>query len=278
MNLAQPHEPGHDPDRRQLLAAAVLPGLERLLQPLSRKPDSYSEWFDAIQLDDANRCRQLLQRGFDPNTIEPERFDTGLILSVRKKSWKVFGLLLNTPGVQLDARSRNGDTALMIAAFNGEVSAASRLIEKGAEINRPGWTALHYAAASGSLPIVRDLLAHSAYIDAESPNKTTPLMMAARAGHDKVVLLLLEEGADVLLKNELGLDAVDFARSQERIAVARLLERWQRKASAQPRKESLNESSVIDQNNEASNEDQVTPSSDTAGALPPEDRDTDNPR
>lgn len=232
---------GHDPGRRQLLAAAVLPGLERLLQPLSKKPDSYTEWFDAIHLDDVNRCRQLLQRGFDPNTIEPERFDTGLILSVRKKSWKVFGLLLQAKGVWLDARSRNGDTALMIAAFNGEVIAASRLIEQGAEVNRPGWTALHYAATSGSLPIVRHLLEHSAYIDAESPNKTTPLMMAARAGHEKIVRLLLEEGADVLLKNELGLDAVDFARSQERTVIVRLLERWQNRASAQRRQNPANE-------------------------------------
>ena len=258
MNVNDFSEPGHDPERRQLLAAAVLPGLERLLTPLSKKSDSYTEWFDAIHLDDASRCRQLLQRGFDPNTIEPERFDTGLILSVRKKAWKVFGLLLSAKGVQLNARSRNGDTALMIAAFNGETMAAARLIEKGAEINRPGWTALHYAAASGSLPIVRNLLEHSAYIDAESPNKTTPLMMAARAGHEKVVNLLLEEGADVLLKNELGLDAVDFAKSQDRSAIVRTLERWQIRASASPRKESgvqepASDSFVVDEGNDESN-------------------------
>jgi len=211
---------------------------------LSKKPDSYTEWFDAIHLDDGNRCRQLLERGFDPNTIEPERFDTGLILSVRKKSWRVFAALLSARGIELDARSRNGDTALMIAAFNGEVAAANRLIDKGAEINRPGWTALHYAAASGSLPITRKLLEHAAYIDAESPNKTTPLMMAARAGHEKVVVLLLEEGADVLLKNELGLDAIDFAKSQERTAIARILERWQTKASAAPKKAEASEPSL----------------------------------
>jgi ankyrin repeat protein len=240
MDQEQPHDPG----RRQLLAAALLPGLERMLQPLSKKPDSYTEWFDAIHLDDGNRCRQLLERGFDPNTIEPERFDTGLILSVRKKSWRVFAALLSARGIELDARSRNGDTALMIAAFNGEVAAANRLIDKGAEINRPGWTALHYAAASGSLPITRKLLEHAAYIDAESPNKTTPLMMAARAGHEKVVVLLLEEGADVLLKNELGLDAIDFAKSQERIAIVRILERWQTKARSSPTKAETGESSV----------------------------------
>ena len=259
-------EPSHDPARRQLLATALLPGLERLFPRLSRKPDAYTEWFDAIHLDDAHRCRQLLERGFDPNTIESERFDTGLILSVRKKSWKVFAELLSARGIQLDARSRNGDTALMIAAFNNEVAAATRLIDQGAEINRPGWTALHYAAASGSLPIVRKLLEHSAYIDAESPNKTTPLMMAARAGHEKVVLLLLEEGADVLLTNELGLDAIDFARSQERTTIVRILERWQTKAVASPKPEPASDSPVMPAETDVA----ADTSQDTEEPMPPE--------
>ena len=213
-----------NPGRRQLLAAAFLPELERLLKPLMPKPDAFNEWFQAVRLDDVSRCKALLSRGFDPNTVEPERFDTGLILAVREKSSRVFSLLLDTPGIHLDARSRNGDTALMIAAYLSDAVSALALIEKEAEINRTGWTALHYAAASGSVAIVRSLLDHAAYIDAESPNQTTPLMMAARAGHKAVVLLLLEEGADASLKNALGLTAADFARSQGQLELVTLLE------------------------------------------------------
>lgn len=220
----------HDPSRRQLFAAALLPGLEKLLEPIARKSNSYEEWFAAIEIDDALRCQLLLQRGFDPNTIEPERLDTALILSVRHRAWKVFALLLKHPDVQLDARSRNGDTALMIAAFNGDTKAALELIDKGAEINRPGWTALHYASAVGNLVVIRKLIENSAYIDAESPNKTTPLMMAARAGHLSSVQLLIDEGADVNAKNELGLNAVDFAKSQNHIAIITLLERQVKQA------------------------------------------------
>ncbi|MEJ6763173.1 MAG: ankyrin repeat domain-containing protein, partial [Comamonadaceae bacterium] len=44
-----------------------------------------------------------------------------------------------------------------------------------------------------------------------SPNGTTPLMMAAQYGLLASVQTLLDEGADVLLKNERGLNALDFA-------------------------------------------------------------------
>ena len=59
--------------------------------------------------------------------------------------------------------------------------------------------------------MMRLLIENSAYLDAESPNGNTPLMMAAYYGTPPSVKLLLEEGADPLLKNKLGLSALDFA-------------------------------------------------------------------
>ena len=136
----------------------------------------------------------------------------------------MFSALLEARDVNLNARSLNGDTALMIAAYLPDVPRALALIGRGAEINRAGWTALHYAAASGSIPIIQRLLDESAFIDAESPNKTTPLMMAARSGHSAVVRLLLDEGADPTLKNEAEMNAADFARAQGFKELARFLD------------------------------------------------------
>lgn len=153
----------------------------------------------------------LLQSGLDPNLIEEDRGDTGLILALREDSMRVFQLLLASPEIGLELKARNGDTALMIAAFKSNKPAVEALLKKGALVNRPGWTALHYAAAAGSNEIVQLLLDESAYIDAESPNKTTPIMMAARGGNILTVKLLLDEGADATLKNDQGLTALDLA-------------------------------------------------------------------
>ncbi len=213
-----------NPGRRRLLAAAVVPELERFLSPLRPKASSYEDWFNAIRLDDARRIESLLARGFDPNSIEPELFDSGLILAIRHKSVKVIALLLSLDHLNIEMLSRNGDTALMIAAWLGDKDTALALIDKGAQVNRPGWTALHYAAASGSLPVIRRLLEESAFIDTESPNGTTPLMMAARSGRRDAVLLLIDEGAELMLKNERGMSAADFARAQGHEELARLID------------------------------------------------------
>ena len=182
-----------------------------MLLPATVLAGAYEDYFQAVKLDNAAGVRSLLQRGFDPNTVEAERGDSGLILALREEAMHVFEVLLDAPNVNLEIKARNGDTALMIAAFKANQPAVEALLTKGAEINQPGWAALHYAATSGNNDIVQLLLDHFAYIDAESPNKTTPLMMAARSGHILTVKLLLEEGADATLKNDAGMTAIDFA-------------------------------------------------------------------
>ncbi|NCW86285.1 MAG: hypothetical protein EBV69_09420, partial [Oxalobacteraceae bacterium] len=71
--MQEPQNPG----RRQLLAAVVLADADSFFQRLRQaKPDSYREWFEAVRVDDVRRVQALLARGFDPNAVEPERFDT----------------------------------------------------------------------------------------------------------------------------------------------------------------------------------------------------------
>jgi len=77
------------------------------------------------------------------------------------------------------------------------------------------------------------LLEQNAYIDAASPNGTTPLMMAAHYGTPSAVKLLLESGADPLLKNQQDLSAIDFAQRANRADSAEIIAAFVR--ARQPR-------------------------------------------
>ncbi|MFP8778010.1 ankyrin repeat domain-containing protein [Hydrogenophaga sp. RWCD_12] len=186
---------------------------------------SFDDYFKAAKLDDESAMVGLALRGFDLNTRD-ESGDPGLTIALREGSLKVASFLLTQRSVKVELRNEAGESPLMIAAIKGHLEIAKSLIRRGAEVNKPGWTPLHYAASRpepDSLEMVRLLLERHAYIDAESPNKTTPLMMAAMYGHPDVVRLLVEEGADPSLRNQQGLTAVDFARRADRQDLADLI-------------------------------------------------------
>jgi uncharacterized protein len=176
---------------------------------------AYEDFFSAIRQDDPKVIQSLLQRGFDPNTRDPKNLH-GLFLAMREPSPKVAQILIKAPKIDLNPITDDGETPLMMAAIKGQTELAIAMIEKGADVNKPGWTPLHYAATAGNVQLINILLENHAYIDAESPNKTTPLMMAAHYGTPGAVKLLLEEGADVSLKNDLGLTAIDFAQNAKK--------------------------------------------------------------
>jgi len=189
---------------------------------------SYEDFFAAIKRDDAPALTALLQRGFDPNTPTPDG-QYGLYLALREPSVQVARVLIDWPKTQVEARNRTDESALMMAALKGQTDLAQRLIARGADVNKPGWTPLHYAATSGHQAVIRLLLDAHAYIDAESPNGTTPLMMAAHYGTIAAVRQLLEAGADATLKNQLGLTAQDVALRAQRQDVAELIAAQRRK-------------------------------------------------
>lgn len=194
------------------------------LQLLTQEQKQKDRFLKAARFDDVKTIQELLGQGVDANTAEPGRGETALMLAVREDSYRVFEYLISHPQIQLDQRASNGDTALMLAAYLGKVDWVAELINAGAQVNQTGWTALHYAAAIGDEQIIAVLLEYHAYIDAESPNQTTPLMMAARKGDLPAVRLLVEEGADLSLKNMVGMTALDFANDAGMRAVAQYLE------------------------------------------------------
>jgi ankyrin repeat protein len=183
---------------------------------------SFEDFFRAVRSDNAGSVKELLNRGFDPNTRD-EHGQTGLLIALREPSPKVIQVLLDSPATNVELRNANDESPLMMAALKGQQDLVTKLIARDADINKPGWAPLHYAATNGHVAVMKQLLDNHAFIDAQSPNGTTPLMMAAMYGSTAAVQLLLDEGADTQMKNDRGMTAADFAQRAGRQDAARLL-------------------------------------------------------
>ena len=186
------------------------------------KAGSFEDFFAALSSDNAKQVQALMDAGFDPNTINAAG-QSGLIFAISKGAVNSALLLSQTKTLKADYRNDKDENALMLASLFGMKEVAEVLINRDSDINKPGWTPLHYAASRGQAPILRLLIDRHAYIDAASPNGTTPLMMAAMYGNDESVQLLLDSDADPTLKNALGLNALDFARQYGNETRAKLI-------------------------------------------------------
>lgn len=198
--------------RREFVQRAAAVSAFLILAPSAVWAGAFEDFFKAVKDDDAGTVVRLLQRGFDVNSRD-EKGQPALLTVFRDGNFKVAEVLLQHPQLEVDAPNAVGETPLMMAALKGHTDWARRLLDKGARLEKDGWTPLHYAATGPAVPLVQLLLDRGARIDARSPNGSTPLMMAARYGAEGSVATLLQRGADPRLRNEKDMTAGDFARS-----------------------------------------------------------------
>ena len=180
---------------------------------------AFEDFFQAVSVDNASGVKTLLDRGFDANAVD-EKGQRALYLALRGEAFRVAEVLLMHPGINVDANNGAGETALMMAALRGQLDWMRRLLERGAAVHKDGWSPLHYAATGPSAVAVRLLLDRGAPVEAMSPNRTTPLMMAAQYGSEESVELLRLRGATLGAKNDRGLTAADFAKLGGREALS----------------------------------------------------------
>ena len=122
--------------------------------------------------------------------------------------------LIHTHLPDIDSKTREGDTPLMLAALCGKLHAVKWFLEKGAtvacESNR-GWNTLHYAAQGGDTDIISLIHTHLPNIDSKTSNGYTPLMVAASHGELLAVKWFLEKGATVACEDNIGWNTLHYA-------------------------------------------------------------------
>ncbi len=154
----------------------------------------------------------LLDAGADVNA-RSRAGRTALMLAVKADRMRVIRRLLEA-GAEVDARDQDGWTPLILAARDGRSRTVAKLLEAGADSNAvsdSGWTALMWAAWHGHVPVVERLLAAGADPNRSSYAGGTALIRAVQAGRPRVVAQLIAAGAD---RGErfAGLDATEWAR------------------------------------------------------------------
>ncbi|KAI5619026.1 serine/threonine-protein kinase TNNI3K, partial [Silurus asotus] len=129
-------------------------------------------------------------------------------------------------GLRASRLSRNGFTALHLAAYTDSAELATALLHGGADVQQVGYgalTALHIATMAGHHEAVDVLLQHGAYVNVQDAVFFTPLHIAAFYGHEQVCKLLLKFGADVNASGEVGDRPLHLAAAKGFLSVIRLL-------------------------------------------------------
>jgi uncharacterized protein len=160
----------------------------------------------------------LLKAGANPNFKTPNG-ETPLMAAARTGKVDAAKALL-AAGADINAKETwGGQSALMWAAAQSQADMVKFLAANGANLNdhgkvnqwerkiiqepRPkdmnkgGFTPLHYAAREGCAACVQNLLAAGADPDSEDPDRETPLLLALENMHFDTAAVLVKGGADL---------------------------------------------------------------------------------
>nr|XP_036670829.1 protein TANC2 isoform X4 [Drosophila suzukii] len=153
----------------------------------------------------------------DVNGMEPSSGELALTAAARHGCVDVVGILLSR-GAQIDARNRQGYSALWLAVKEGHWSVVEHLLQRGALLDEPlgqtRKTPLMIAAEEGHLELVELLLARGSAREAQDHEGFTALSWACLRGHLAAAKTLIEHGCNRHHEDHNGRTALDLAAYQ----------------------------------------------------------------
>ncbi len=157
----------------------------------------------------------LLNEG-NPNLVDGQG-NSLLLLAVIKKNIPIFKLLLNN-GAAPDFRNERGNprerlVVMEQAAISENDEFLQALLEKGADPNTLDsynkYGVLFQSIMTTRIKNVRLLISYGAEINAIGPNKNTPVHTAIAINNFEIANYLLDNGADLTIKDKWGYSPVD---------------------------------------------------------------------
>jgi ankyrin repeat domain-containing protein 49 len=180
--------------------------IQKIMQQKLKEPNKFQSYWEKDELDIENWSENEIQR--DPGKQ--------LLLNAENDNLDSLEKLLDAHPKLISYKDNDGYTALHRAAYSNNINIVKSLVERGADLEartEMGWTPLHSAAYWNNVEAVNCLLNNGSNINAITNSGQTALHLAAsqRDCKESIMLLLMNPFIDFSIRNEMDETAKDIA-------------------------------------------------------------------
>lgn len=216
--------------KRSIFGSSVANILRRAISNGTKICSTNLEVFSLLHFVAAIGNVELLQLILQQSIEDINKHDglglTPILVATKAGHTEAFRLLISA-GADISIKSRDGQT--LVSALEHEAYAGERTrfedilldaVLANLLIGHSQFKPLHFAARTGNLPALVQLLKMEFLINSVNDNGDSPLILAAKEGHADACKLLLQRGANCGIVNSVGETALSVTRKSSKCKVA----------------------------------------------------------